>query len=225
MNNTWHPDEFTSGLAARLAALFSGGFDAAALASAVTACADAAEALCYGRPMACSAGCPHCCVLNAAALLPEAIVIAQWLRQRLSPQDLGEMRKALAAHRSGARWMEDEERIARQMACPLLDSRGSCLVHPVRPLVCRAAASLDSDSCREAFSPTITDEVRTVPVDLLRQAAYHAAFATLGRTLRLYGVDHRSIELGTGVLAFLEHPEYGDLLVCGGKLPDTLWLA
>lgn len=225
MNNTWHPDEFTSALATRLAALFSEGVDAAALARGVTACAEAAEALCQGRPMACSAGCPHCCVLNAAALLPEAMIIAQWLRERLSPPELGEMRKALAAHRSGARWMEDEERIARQMACPLLDSGGSCLVHPVRPLVCRAAASLDSESCREAFSPMITDEVRAVPADLLRQAAYDAAFATLGQTLRLYGVDHRSIELGTGVLAFLEHPEFRDLIVCGGKLPGVLWLA
>ena len=84
-------------------------------------------------------------------------------------------------------------------------------------------SSLDSGSCREAFSTVITDEPRVVPVDLLRKSAYDAAFTALAETLRLSGFDDRSIELGSGVLAFLERPERGALFLSGGKLPEALW--
>jgi hypothetical protein len=33
----------------------------------------------------------------------------------------------------------------------------------------------------------------------------------------------RSIESGCCVMAFLEHPEYRELVLCGGRLPNWLW--
>ena len=220
---SWNVERFSAELTAKLVAGLAGVRDAAALAMAVTECAAAAEAVCGARPMACAAGCPYCCVLNVAILLPEAMVMANWLRERLSPPELAAVQKSLAAHRSLARWMDDEERIIKSMACPLLDAAGSCSLHPARPLACRGVTSLDSNSCRQAFSPIITDEVRLVPVDLLRKAAYDAAFTALAEALRFNGLDDRSIELGSGVLAFLERPERREQFLNGEKLPDLLW--
>jgi Fe-S-cluster containining protein len=220
---TWNAADFGAGLAAALVPVLTGAHDAGNLIRMVNVCAAAAEEVCEGRPMACAAGCPHCCVLNAAILLPEGMIVSDWLRQRLLPVELDEVRERLAVHRVRVRWMDDEERIAKRVACPLLDSTGSCTIHPVRPLVCRAAASLDSEDCRHAFRPAVTDEPRQVPADLLRQAAYDEAFRVLARTMGDHGLDNRSIELSSGILAFLENPDYRDLLCRGGRLPDDPW--
>jgi Fe-S-cluster containining protein len=173
--------------------------------------------------MACAAGCPHCCVLNVAILLPEGMIIADRLREGLPPAALSAVQKRLATHRDWGRWMDDEERIAKLAVCPLLDDAGRCSVHPVRPLTCRGVASLDSSSCREAFNPIISDQDRMVPADLLRRAAYDEAFTALARALRRHGLDDRSIELGSGVLAFLEHPGCRGQLLSGKELPRELW--
>lgn len=221
---TWNADRFGSELTARLTAALAGARDHAAVMAAVTECAAAAEAPCRGRSMACAAGCPYCCVLNVAILLPEGMIISAWMRERLSPPELAAVQRSLAAHRSWARWMDDEERILKHMTCPLLDEAGSCSVHPVRPLACRGVTSLDSGSCREAFAPVVTDEQQTVPTDLLRRDAFDTAFTSLAQALLAHGLDDRSIELGAGVLAFLEHPEFSDLYLAGGRLPKAPWL-
>ena len=221
--DTWNADRFGPDLTATLVTALSGARDAASLALAVSGSAAAAEAVCSGRSMACTAGCPHCCVLNVAILLPEAMVIAGWIRERLLPSELDAARKRLELHRSWTRWMEDEERIVKMASCPFLHAAGHCLIHPVRPLACRGVSSLDSFSCREAFTPIYTDEMRTVPTDLLRQAAFDDGFTALAQALRFHGLDDHSIDLGCGVLGFLEHPEYRELYLRGGRLPRALW--
>ena len=222
-DGAWNVERFGSGLTATLVAALSGGRDAASLARAISGCAAAAEAVCCERPMACADGCPHCCVLNVAILLPEGMVIADRLRERLPPAALDALRGRLAAHCRRVRWMEDDERISKQVACPLLDGDGHCTIHPVRPLVCRAVASYDRSSCREAFSPVINDEERLVDADPLRQMVFDKAFMALARAVLHHGLDDRSIELGSGVLAFLERPGLRELLLSGGQLPEELW--
>ncbi|QWV94826.1 YkgJ family cysteine cluster protein [Geomonas oryzisoli] len=220
---SWHEEEFKSEITSGVVEALGEGAYAATLARALADCAGAAESFCAERPFACAAGCPHCCVLNVAVLLPEAMTVALWLREKLSGEDLADLQKRLAAHRSWARWMDDEERILKQMSCPLLDAYGGCSVHAVRPLACRAITSLDSQSCRDAFIPVVTDEDRLVPADLFRKVVYDAAFTALASGLRQVGLDDRSIELGTGVLAFLEHPEFVERFLSGDRLPQALW--
>ena len=220
---SWNGDTFDSELTAVLVALLGEGRNGPALARAVDECAAAADAVCGDRPMACAAGCPYCCVLNVAILLPEAMVIADWLQECLRFDGACYLTETSRLHRNWERWMDDEERIARQASCPLLDDAGSCFIHHVRPLACRGVASLDRKSCREAFNPIISDQERLVPADLLRRAAFDAAFKGLARALRYYGLDDRSIELGAGVLAFLEHPEFRAWLLSGMRLPRELW--
>ncbi|ACH39859.1 hypothetical protein Gbem_2855 [Citrifermentans bemidjiense Bem] len=220
---TWQAERFAAALREKLQETLGREPSLLSLNEALTACSAAAEKVCAGRPMACAPGCPSCCVLNVAVLLPEAILIAMRLRKTLPPSELSHLQRTLSAHRSWTRWMDDEERIIKRAVCPFLDSYGSCCIHEVRPLACRGAASLDADCCRKAFSPIITDDPRLVPADLLRQAAYDEAFSTLGKALKSSGLDDRSIELGTGVLAFLEEPEYLELFSGRGRLPDSLW--
>lgn len=222
-DSAWNVEQFGPELTAAMVDLLAGEVDALSLGRAVAECGAAAETLCRDRPIACRAGCPHCCMLNVSILLPEGMIIAEWLRERLQPTALGALVGRLAAHCRRVRWMEDEERITKQVVCPLLDAEGNCTVHPVRPLVCRAVASLDRADCREAFNPAITDDERLVSVDLLRQKLFDEAFMALGRAVRHHGLDDRSIEMGSGVLAFLEHPELKERLFSGARLPVELW--
>ena len=220
---SWDADAFSEVLQADLAGCLAACRTLPDLATLVARAAVAAETVCMGRACDCGAGCPHCCVLNVAVLLPEAAVIADHLRATCPATELTSLMARLAAHVSWGRWMDDEERIARQVWCPFLDAAGSCAIHPVRPLACRGVASLERERCREAFNPIISDQDRLVPADLLRRAAYDAAFASLAGVLGQQGMDDRSIELGAGVLAFLECPAHGDLLLGGGRLPGELW--
>lgn len=192
----------------------------AGLLRGLTLCADRAEALCVGREMACARGCPHCCVLNVAVLLPEAMRIAE----TITATEWSALQNRLERHCNRERWMDDQERVMRGAFCPLLATDGSCSIHPVRPLACRGVASLDSGRCRSAFNPIIDDEHdRSVPADLVRQAAYDRAFMALGRALANQGLDDRSIELGVGILAFARNPEIKTLFLSGGRLPRELW--
>lgn len=210
-------------LAAMLANALARGGDAAELAITLAHCAAAAETCCSDRPLACASGCPHCCVLNVSVLLPEALLIAASLDARLTGDDRAVLLQRLARHCSWVRWMEDEERISRRAFCPLLDSDGNCSIHPLRPLNCRGVASLDHQSCRQAFNPIISDQERTVPADLQRRLVYDQAFTALRAALRRHGLDDRSIELGSGILAFAVTPELGPLFFARGKLPRELW--
>ncbi len=217
----WNQNRFVAELTTESTALLRGG-TSPALAAAVTRCAEAAAAVCRDRLAACGPGCPHCCVLNVAALLPEAIVIADWLRQRCDHAEIDRLLQQLADHCCWVRWMEDEERIRRGAACPFLDTAGNCSIYPVRPLSCRGVASLDRTVCERAFATTCSEDDRTVPADLLRRAVHEAAFISLAQSLSDCGLCARSIELGTGVRAFLKLPQYATAFLAGEHLA-TLW--
>lgn len=221
----WNAEWFSQQLRARLADVTSADGKSASetLQGLLETAVQQAETIGAARPCACGPACPHCCVLNVAILLPEGARIADWLRQHLETTALADLRTVLARHRGWERWMDDEERIIRRATCPFLDVAGSCLIHPVRPLACRGVASLDRSSCIAAFDPIIGDQERCVPADLLLRAVYDRVFATLGEALCERGLDDRSIELGAGVLAFLEHSEFSALFCRGGILPHALW--
>ena len=210
-------------LAAVLSDALGNGNAEAGLMRGLTICADMAERRCVGREIACTRGCPHCCVLNVSVLLPEAMRIAETIKTEWPETAWIALQERLVRHSNWERWMDDEERVMRGAFCPLLDSKGSCAIHPVRPLVCRGVASLDSNSCRSAFDPIIDEHDRSVPTDLQRRAAYDQAFMALGRALANHGLDDRSIELGVGILAFAQNPEFKALFIAGGRLPRELW--
>lgn len=196
----------------------------AGLVQVLAHCANRAEAHCADREMACARGCRHCCVLNVAVLLPEALRIAETIRAEWPAPAWSALLKRLESHSNRERWMTDEERVMRSAFCPLLDSEGACSIHPVRPLACRGVASLDSSCCRSAFDPIIDDECdRSVPADLVRRDAYDQVFMALGRALAGQGLDDRSIEVGVGILAFVRNPEFTSLYASGGRIPRELW--
>lgn len=210
-------------LSAAAATLLRGARDAASLAASVAGYHDAAEREAdagEGRRTACRAGCPHCCVLNVTALLPEAAAIAAVLAERTPPPDLAALVDRLDRHRRTVRWMDDDERVRRGIACPFLTLEGSCSIHPFRPLACRGVTSLDAALCRASLDPCGDEYApRVVPMDLVRRTVMDDAFLALARALEDTGMEARGIELGTGAWAFLAAPQRCASFLAGGRLP------
>lgn len=197
--------------------------DTAGFVATMSAYTDLAEQLAGHKPVACRAGCSHCCVLNVSVLLPEAVAIAGWLSMHCSGAGCDAQLKRLQSHALRVRWMEDSERIHRQTLCPFVDAQGSCSIYPVRPLVCRAVTSLDKAACLAALDPHQFDASHAVPMDTLRRMVMDAAFGALARALNQQPMMSRSIELSNGVTAFLTDPGLVAALISGAKLPDSLW--
>lgn len=175
------------------------------------------------RPVACRAGCPYCCVLNVTVLPIEAAAIAVRLAGGLTADGLDALIGRLDRQRRTVRWVEDGERVRRQISCPFLDGAGGCSIHPFRPLLCRGVTSPDSALCREALDPSDFDAPHVVPMELVRKTVMDETFRALSRAAAACGMENRGMELAAGVWAFLARPELSGRLPAGGKLPIDIW--
>lgn len=197
--------------------------DLSGFAATMSAYTGMAEDLAGQRPVACQAGCSHCCVLNVAVLLPEAAAIAAWFLLQTDGENREELLSRLQRFALKVRWMEDSERVHRQTVCPFLDGQGRCSIYPVRPLSCRGVTSLDRAACLSAFDSTVFDTSLAVPMDTSRRMVMDAAFCSLARALEEKPMMSRSIELCAGVAAFLADSELVQVLIAGEDLPAGLW--
>lgn len=197
--------------------------DTSGFAATMSAYTDLAENLAGHRPVACKLGCSHCCVLNVSVLLPEAVAIAGWLSMHCVGAACDAQLKRLQSHALRVRWMEDSERIHKQILCPFIDARGGCSIYPVRPLVCRSVTSLDKEACLETLNPDQTEAIQAVPMDTTRKTIMDTAFCTLARAMKQQPMMGRSIELSNGVVAFLANPGLAAVLASGADLSASLW--
>lgn len=128
---------------ALLAHLAHEGMDAHAQ-SVFEAGAEGAEAQ---AAIACKQGCHFCCHVNVMVTIPEAFLIASFLRFD-GRDDLVAAVKATAPKIAG---MAPRERHKTATPCPLLDEDGSCGVHELRPNACRAYYSPDAKLCEASL--------------------------------------------------------------------------
>lgn len=171
------------------------------------------------RP-ACGPGCAACCTVNVATLPVEGIAVAAFLRSRLAPAEVAPRADALLAFHERVRWCDDAERIRLGLACPLLDERRVCLVHPVRPLACRAVSSLDPDDCRRALAERAGDDgAGTVRMNLLQKALYDEALQALAAALSARGLDARTRDVSGMAGVFLADATRIGAYLSGGRVP------
>ncbi|GAB4178925.1 MAG: hypothetical protein Tsb0017_06810 [Geothermobacteraceae bacterium] len=133
--------------------------------------------------------------MNVAILEPEADLLAQHLCRHLSADNLDRMRDHLNRLAIRVSGLDDEERLACRIPCPLLDAEGNCSMHRIRPLMCRAITSTDAAACREAFALAALGETPRVLMNLRHRQIYTAAFEALATALTETGRDDRSLPL------------------------------
>lgn len=167
--------------------------------------------------VACGPGCPECCRVNVAVLAPEAVAIATFLEADPEVGGHGFPEK-LADFAARVRWVDHAERLRCHMPCPFLDIKSSCMIHPVRPLMCRSITSTDPEACRRALEAAAWDEDEPLEMDILRKLVLEEAYMALADLLAKLGLDAKSVELTRGVAAVVQRPEIVQEFVGGNRI-------
>ena len=178
----------------------------------------------FGDPVeralvACGPGCGACCVLNVTVLFPEAIAITWFLKRRYTDEQLDDLRTSLQDLLTRTRWLDDEERLFVRVPCAFLDEQGSCMIHSVRPLLCRSITSTDPDVCHDAVVMAPLDGAPCVEMNLFQKQFIDTVYTELARALEELGLDHRPRRLSAAVLALLADPGMVETFSSGGAVP------
>jgi len=181
---------------ARPADLFALAAEAAALAESLAA--EGRKIAPPSRPIACRAGCGHCCHISVAASPPEVLRLAQHIRDRFASAE----RTALLARLREASALSKDERLAVRLSCPMLkDER--CSVYEARPLNCRGLESMDAEACRRAsFGEKVLP-----PVYAMRWAIFNFVETGLLAGMVDAGRALEPLDLFSALLAALEEPD------------------
>lgn len=155
-------------------------------------------------PLACRAGCAWCCYLQVSVTAPEAVLVAEYLRQSLSAEALAAVTARVVGLDAVTRGMTPQERIELRRPCALLvDNR--CSVYEARPIMCRGWNSVDAAQCEGAIVQA--ESVLGVEQNaLIRQAAAgveHGLLAATGEA----GLAAQPLELTAALRIALETPD------------------
>ena len=105
------------------------------------------------QPPVCQPGCNFCCYNQVELTAPEALLMGNFLAERLDAANLqlllGRVEKS-CNRRAGKTKIQLAE-LRAELPCPLLEA-GYCLAYDVRPLMCRAMHSLQVDACRQELT-------------------------------------------------------------------------
>ncbi len=110
------------------------------------------------RPFACKANCPWCCHIRLTATPPEVLLVLDYIRENFTDGEITALVRKVANIDAFTRGLDGEDRARLRLPCPLLKD-GSCSVHPVRPLSCRAVVSVDVAACKRAYQSRMKEPV------------------------------------------------------------------
>lgn len=107
----------------------------------------------------CQAGCSYCCYPYVGTSMIESRLVGEHIESAFSVEMRDAFFRKICKHKdeflslAGAGGVIDrrlqEEYFAKQIPCPFLSDKDTCLIYPVRPLACRALAVIsDPEECR-----------------------------------------------------------------------------
>jgi Fe-S-cluster containining protein len=169
--------------------------------------------------VACGPGCGACCVLNVSVLFPEAISITWFLKRRFNDEQLESLHARLQDLLTRTRWLDDEDRLFVRAPCAFLDPQGSCMIHSVRPLLCRSITSTDPETCHNSIAMVPLNGEPCVDMNLFQKQFIDTVYRELAGALGDLGLDHRPWRLSAAVLALLAAPDMVASYLSGRTLP------
>jgi Fe-S-cluster containining protein len=154
---------------------------------------------------ACGKGCSWCCHQQVRVSGPEAIGIADALRDAYPPEWLATLHRMIA---------QRVERIAdlptvrayleARLPCAFLAGDGGCAVYEWRPIVCRGYHSLSRSACQEKYVDLAQP---APPIDSYAHMAANAVLHGVSAAVAAAGKDGRLYELHGAVLRALDTPD------------------
>lgn len=169
--------------------------------------------------IACTKGCGTCCILNVSVLVPEAVAITRYIRKWFSDSQIEELKKRLSSLHINTRWLDDEERIFVREPCAFLDQKNACMIHAVRPLLCRAITSTDPKMCDDAIAMAALDDVAKIEMNLFQKKLVETVYCALAEALDDLGLDNGPKRLTSIVKELLSEPDLIDSYLLGESIP------
>ncbi|MDP6688686.1 MAG: YkgJ family cysteine cluster protein [Alphaproteobacteria bacterium] len=152
------------------------------------------------KPVACGAGCPFCCHIRLTASPPEILLVADHLRQTQTPAELEVSKRRVANMDYLTRGKNEARRETMRLPCAMLVDR-SCAIHKVRPLSCRAVASVDLPACERAYASRMSEPVPQVRLQgMAADGVGYGLIAGLAES----GHDVENLEFNAGLNIALE---------------------
>ena len=172
-------------------------------------------------PIQCRAGCPWCCHIRVTASPPEILLILDFINEKYDAEEKAALRHKVANIDHFTRGRDGDTRASLRLPCPLLKD-GSCAVHKVRPLSCRAVASTDAAACIRSYESRME---QPVPQHKYQQDAADGVGYGLHAGLLDAGFGLEDVELNAGLAIGLKDECIGDRWVRGEAVfaPAT-WL-
>lgn len=168
-------------------------------------------------PLACKAGCSHCCSMTVTATIPEVIAIAAHIRNRTTDTQRTMFLQRINDKAAAIRAAGNNASTLRH-TCPLL-LNGRCAFYGVRPLACRAWNSYDDNACMKAALMS----GNTPKPPLFDQQHNIGGYTFMGLLLgsRYLGVDDRPVELTNGLKTALDNPDAAEMWLQGKAVFTT----
>ncbi len=142
------------------------------------------------KALACHRGCAWCCHQVVGVTPAEAALLAQAFAE-LPRGDQDRIRNRTQDVARRGQGLDQRGWWAAKLPCPLLGDDGGCVLHPVRPLPCRAYTSADDGLCRRSLE----GEAVRIPVLAAQWTIYGQAQAGLSAALAAAGVDPGPVSL------------------------------
>lgn len=177
-----------------------------------------------GEPaLACHGECEACCRLRVAATAPEIFLLARFVSVNAAAfAERGVMlRQRIADADQTIGGLSEEQRIAVQHACPLIED-GLCVAYKVRPLACRGHAAFDKDLCVAAARGEAVDTPVSTAHLVVRSLVQNALMAALRRAGLAWGLYEVSRALNCALSApnALEQWISGQDPLAPGRIPE-----
>lgn len=171
-------------------------------------------------PIVCAANCPWCCHIRLTASPPEILAVLDHIHQTFSANDLAALKRKVANIDPVTRGRGGEDRGRQRLPCPLLKD-GSCSVHAVRPLSCRAVVSVDVGACIRAYESRMQEPV---PQHELQYQAANAIGYGMYAGLVDAGYAVEDVEMNAALALGLDDPDIGKRWLKGEDVfgPATL---
>jgi len=174
------------------------------------------------HPLACQPGCHFCCYNQIEVTPLEALTVWRFIRN-LPPEEQARLENQVSASASqrASKTKEDIARSRRQFPCPFLH-QGLCVVHPVRPLLCRAMHSFNAGYCETSLQ---ADTLLPDQYYLHRYEIVWSIIQGLNDGCKAAGCQSNPVDLAQAVSFFLPKPEDREVVeqwLWGGNLAKNL---
>jgi Fe-S-cluster containining protein len=192
---------------------------------------EACDASPFQDAWACRPGCSACCFQSVPITPVEALAVADYLRDRLSPDQLESVRDLLRQNEQRYSQLSVQQRGYTRVRCAFLDAQGHCSIHPSRPLRCRGFHSFCATQCELVRA----GETAAVPIDPQTNVAMRGVQSGMSAEVQKHHCDGDYYELHSAVLRSLDVPDARRLWERGenvfvecarpNAVPDDLWIA